>query len=491
ADEGPDHMLISRLPPIPRPPHDPTWLLLNDRVGWREAYRRDVEVAAGGQLTLAYRPDAGRLLAEPSGSLGGLVPPRGMALAPDGMLFALDPRGPTLKVFDPCACRFVPVPCFGGAGGGPRQLQAPEGIAVGGGNLYVCDTGNRRLGVFALHGYALLGHWRPPAATGLAPTWQPQAVACDSRGRVFVADPANGCIHRFHRTGRWETQLAGLGAVTRLAIDRADRLYVGVDGLAGVRILDPDGQDLGRAVRPDEIAGRFPRLPFTVDAQGRLDLTAMCPACGPGGRTPRRPSAALFDRYGERVEDRPAPAAPLYVHEGLWIAGPLDSEIYRCQWHRIILRGCVPAGAQLRLSTYTSETEQPVAMLLDAEELWETRQPAQTEGEAWDCLVRSGGGRYLWLRLHLAGPGSATPAVASIRLEFPRVSLRRYLPAVFGEDPVSADFTDRFLSLFDTTLRSVEHTLDTQARFFDPLSAPAAREQGGASDFLTWLASWV
>src|SRR5262249_21218409 len=67
----------------------------------------------------------------------------------------------------------------------------------------------------------------------------------------------------------------------------------------------------------------------------------------------------------------------------------------------------------------------------------------------------------------------------------------RYLPAVYGQEPVSADFTDRFLALYDTTLRSIERQLDTQARLFDPLSAPAERPGGASTDFLTWLASWL
>ena len=84
-----------------------------------------------------------------------------------------------------------------------------------------------------------------------------------------------------------------------------------------------------------------------------------------------------------------------------------------------------------------------------------------------------------------------TPRLHSIELEFPRISLRRYLPAVFGKEAVSADFTDRFLSLFDTTFRSIETNLDREARFFDPLSAPAERDPKTGADFLSWLGSWI
>jgi phage tail-like protein len=65
------------------------------------------------------------------------------------------------------------------------------------------------------------------------------------------------------------------------------------------------------------------------------------------------------------------------------------------------------------------------------------------------------------------------------------------LPAVFLAEPTSADFTERFLTLFDTTLRGIERGIDTQARLFDPLSAPATSGAQGTPDFLSWLASWI
>jgi phage tail-like protein len=158
----------------------------------------------------------------------------------------------------------------------------------------------------------------------------------------------------------------------------------------------------------------------------------------------------------------------------------------------VILRGEIPAGARVVVSTYTAEallTEDQVQALTGE---WDTNQMAsETAGGEWDCLVRSGGGRFLWLKLELRGNTKLTPQIDSIEIEFPRISLRRYLPAVFGEEPVSADLTDRFLALFDTTLRSIESKLDTQAHYYDPLSAPAERDAKSGADFLSWLASWI
>src|SRR5436305_12845571 len=221
----------SLLPPVPQPPHDPTWWRLDGRAGWRASLLKDVRVTpACCALALSPLPASLRRLEEASGSLGGLVPPSNVAPAADGSLFLLDAKAAELKRFDPCECRWAAVPCFGGAGRGARQLTDAHGIGVRGGNLYVCDTGNRRLAVVPLHGFVLRAFWSPPASANLANPWEPYSVAFDGGGRVFVADPANGCVHRFDPRGVWEKALSGFGVVTHVAFDCRGRLYAIIAG---------------------------------------------------------------------------------------------------------------------------------------------------------------------------------------------------------------------------------------------------------------------
>jgi len=59
---------------------------------------------------------------------------------------------------------------------------------------------------------------------------------------------------------------------------------------------------------------------------------------------------------------------------------------------------------------------------------------------------------------------------------------------VFSEESQAADFTSRFLEVFDRGFRQLETRIDTMAALFDPLSAPAS---AGKKDFLSWLASWI
>ena len=498
---------LAQLPPIPRPPHDPTSWLLNGRIGWRA-----LELPSGLHLTdeqplaLALAPDSQRSLTEASGSFGGLTPPGYTALGPDGSIYLLDTEHAQLKRFDPCECKFVPVPCLGGTGSEPRQLKDPHGIAVCSGNLFVCDTGNHRLSVFALRGFVLRGFWHPPPASykkpnaQLAYRWEPFDVAFDRLGRVYVSDGANGCIHRFTPAGQWEKCFSGFGQATWITTDCRDRIYVVVSGTPStVLTIDTDGAGAEVRSSPAELSAMFPPCPFPVDAEGRLHIGRLCagdsapdgktlePRCPPG-QTPER---GVFDARGNPVDSFVAKSRG-YVAEATYLSASLDSELYRCQWHRIILRGEIPAGARVVVSTYTAEAELAGEDIKNLADLWETNQNAteMTNGQ-WDCLVRSGAGRFLWLKVNLRGNGKVTPRLDSIEIEFPRISLRRYLPAVFGKEPVSTDFTDRFLSIFDTSLRSIEQKLDREAAYFDPLSAPAERDPETGSDFLSWLGSWL
>lgn len=469
--------LATLLPPIPRPPNDPTWVTLDPVLGWRDALLDKVMLTEPERLLQLAIAAGGRSLTEASGSLGGIVPPSNVAVANDGDVYLLDTTSALIKKFDACTCTFLTIPGLGGVGTRARQFTNPSAMALVQGNLLIADTGNARVTVISTHEYILRGAFVPPASANLATAWTPVAVVGDQWGRIFVADPANGCIHRFGRSGMWHTAFMGLGAVRHLAMDCANRLYVVIDGESDIRVLSGHGTELERVSDVSKIAHRFGPLPFRVDKNGALDYS---PTCG------------AFDSTGAVLANGAIADVIKYEKTGTYLSEPLDSRIYRCQWHRVTLCGEIPAGTSVFISTYTAEVQLPTDDLLTLpDDAWQTNQVARGVSGEWDCLVRSGGGRYLWLRLELNGGNSATPCLGRVTVEFPRVSLRRFLPGVFGEDPIGADFTDRFLSIFDTTFRSIESTLDTQASLFDPMSTPSASDPTTGVDFLSWLASWV
>lgn len=274
------------------------------------------------------------------------------------------------------------------------------------------------------------------------------------------------------------TPRAGSAAVPAALLRLSGARFVRLDG--GVVTLLPAG-------RADHLDG-FAPPPLRLDAAGRLNLhcASGCRAFDLNG-APQPDLQARFDRF-ER--------------SGSFRTSALDSNIDGCPWHRVELRGALPPGCQVVVRTLTADialTDAEIALLPPS--AWSMRQVATVlspdrallntrapERECvWDCLISSPPGRYLWLELTFNGDGWSTPCLRAIKVEYPRVSLRRYLPAVFGFDPAGADFTDRFTAIFDTTLRSIEQPLDRLAEFFDPAGAPA--EPG--RDFLAWLAGWI
>ncbi len=233
---------------------------------------------------------------------------------------------------------------------------------------------------------------------------------------------------------------------------------------------------------------RAAEVALQIDNQGRF--FALCTeACGPA-MAPARWRA--FDERGLPLA-KVAPPVWRFKRAGTARTVMLDSGIDGCQWHRVDIRGRIPSGCTVSVRTTTASialTEADI-QTLDTSAWCST---GNSHGADTACqrdeLVMSPPGRYLWLELTLHSDGLATPCIESVRVEYPRINLRRYLPAVFGEDPNGADFTDRFTALFDATLRSIEQPLDRLPSFFEPLATPSG---GGRSerDFLSWLASWV
>jgi len=448
-------MTVSTVPELRRPPHDPLTLLLGGRLGWPLV---EPTLPAGeGSLRLPRFPGSLRPLTEPSGSFGGLRPPVNAAVADDGDVWLLPPGGSRLLHLDPCECGFIEVPC-------PGQLDRPSGIAIAAGHLFICDTGSQRVQVALLPQLVVSGIWRAPME------WEPTGVVVDDRFRVHVVDPRNGMVHHFGWSGRYRGNTGGVGASRFIAIDRDGTLYVagpmeayriGADGVA-VRVTEP----------ADDLRSTFPTRPFEVAADGRMHLG---PLCVP-------PTESWFDLAGHAAAAPPA-QTQLYDKSGTAVLGPLDSLIDECVWHRVALAGDLPDGCTVGLDTHAAQVPlSPAEVAALPEQAWETRLTCTAlEEAAWDGLVRGPAGRYLWVRLRLTGNGSATPRVDEAVVEFPRISLRRFLPAVYGAEPTSADFTDRLLAIFDRSLRDTESEIDDLPALLDPR----------ATSHLDWLASWI
>ncbi len=93
------------------------------------------------------------------------------------------------------AIAFGPLASFGELGNGLGQLSAPAQLAVASdGDLYVADSGNDRISVYAGDGTFL-------RSFGQGRLLEPSDVALDDEGRTYVADSGNRRIDVFSASG--------------------------------------------------------------------------------------------------------------------------------------------------------------------------------------------------------------------------------------------------------------------------------------------------
>ncbi|MBB2890228.1 phage tail protein [Flexivirga oryzae] len=449
-------MSTPTIAPVRRPPHDPTSLLLDGRSGWQVADTAGV-TAAHGVLRLARDPASVRRLTETGGSFGGLRLPAGMACCDEGTIWAVDRDHRRLVRFDPCRCAFVPVRLLGYAGA----------IAACRDRLFVTDPAGW-LHVLALPSTVTGGRWRPPVP------WSPVAVVVDGHHQVRVLDTV-GRLHTFAWSGRYLGHLTGLGGTCYLGVDTSGIVYAAGDSGSGpAPVFRIDGDSVV-PVADDaaDLPVPWPPMP-PVDRGGVVDIGGCCVP----------PRTAYIDADGEPV-DPPASAAPppAWLTTGTIVLGPLDSLIGGCTWHRVLIHAQLPELTGFQVWTHTADTPLPTPQLTALPDTaWSGGAVADESGpQGWDTLVNDGSGRYLWLRVRLTGTGAATPRLRRIEVEFPRISLRRHLPAVYGAEPDSASFTDRFLGLFDRQLRDIEDRVDALPALLTPEATPA----------LDWLSDWV
>ncbi|MEL4178318.1 phage tail protein [Roseateles sp. PN1] len=195
-----------------------------------------------------------------------------------------------------------------------------------------------------------------------------------------------------------------------------------------------------------------------------------------------------------------AQSRPRYAPEAAFNTPALDGDVPDCPWHRLIIDASIPPGCTLSIESRAADS---LAALPD--QRWR-REPAPTlraEGPelpwlldaaprtdvaagkgSWELLFQQARGRFLQLRLTLAGEELATPRLMALRAWNPRFSyLREYLPALYREDEASADFIERFLANFEGMFTALEDRIVSATALFDVRSAPDAT--------LDWLASWL
>jgi phage tail-like protein len=444
------------------PPQTATFRLLDARVGWN--------APPGTNLTGMEDP-AGLRLAPAAGEPAGLTE---RAVAP----WLPDPRlapGP-----EPCAwylaaptgllrrrrCTSCPL-CAPTAETGPAEqwepvwpadcdpgiVRAPTAVAARGHLLAVIDT---EVSVWRREGEQLLAVI-PGEAT---------AVTVTPGGQVLLTRTGSSDLERYDLTGAYRGRIrTGIpGQVLRLASGQHGSVWVlGTDG--GVLSLWTGTARDARFTPTDLAALRASAQPTTLAEAGD---TGFCLA---GTGIDGLPTASCFTWTGEPMSAGRI-SQPLATAGGL-LTSALDSDIPRCRWHRVRIDADVPKGTVLSIRLATNEDAS--ASPTDTQD-WQTAPAGAT-----DFLVEQPPGRYLYLQLSLTGDGTATPVVRQIRLDFPRTTSADLLPAVYRQDPAAEDFTERFLSLFDASVATLDRVIERYPALLDGEGVPDA--------VLPWLAS--
>ncbi|MBN1488212.1 MAG: TIGR03663 family protein [Anaerolineae bacterium] len=123
--------------------------------------------------------------------------PRAIAIGTEGNIYITDTGNKRIQVFSPDG-NFIWQ--FGSAGRGEGQFDEPVGIAVSPDQpVYVADTWNYRVQVLAAGG-AFLRQWSIPSWQSNNPEEKP-FLALDSDNNVYVSDPSHGRVLAFTTEG--------------------------------------------------------------------------------------------------------------------------------------------------------------------------------------------------------------------------------------------------------------------------------------------------
>ncbi len=282
----------------------------------------------------------------------------------------------------------------------------------------------------------------------------------------------------------YHLELSGIARPYGLGSDDKGHLYIG-DLQAGaqghtyqtIKVFDGSGNELGI------MAGYRGKLhKFVLDGKNRIYLYNL-----------DENSITILKR-DLVVDDTGDKGLPW----GIFISPAFDSTVAETIWHKFLFDAILPDDTQMNVYYFTSEQKE---ILLDGayvcvdsllkDSAYGVENKYRMLEPFWkgpivnptDALINGGKGRYLWVKIELVGSNNKTPLIKSMRIEYPRTSYLRYLPAVYQEDEQSREFLERFLSLFATYFNEMEEKIEQVTGYLDAGAV--------SGDFLRWLASWL
>jgi len=181
---------------------------------------------------------------------GQFVNPRAMALSPQGQVYVADSGNHRIQIFDQSGTflKSWDVPAGNASGQVGDEMW---GIAVSSdGKVYISDTWNHRVEIFDEDGnfigeFGAFADAQGDAQAFPGSFWGPRDIVLDSDGNVFVADTGNKRIQKFTADGKFLGSWGGSGIEpghfeepTGLAIDTSGNIYVADAWNQRVQVFD-------------------------------------------------------------------------------------------------------------------------------------------------------------------------------------------------------------------------------------------------------------
>lgn len=438
----------------------------------------------------------------------GIKNPAGLTVDKCGQVYFIDLETCWLHKYDPGTQRLEHIQCISGCGSVNAALRPPGRVIIDKSTLWVLDAGNHRVLAFSRENFQIKYSIDDPG--------DPIDIALGEQGHLYILDRASSRIFKFDSHGHFSKSFGQpyLKEPVGLAVGKGNNLYV-IDineTYNGFLIFTEQGEYSG-------LIGNFPKgfEPSTIAIDGKRNVFAGDAKAGavlqfdsdgsyagtiaiPGNMESIRGLA--IDSKGNLYVSSNKGIAILSAEEtftkeqGVYYSMTLDSGIQDCRWHRLALKMDLPPKTALEVYFYSSDesdlkneidkvlsdkgkSTQEKAEDIDSKISW--IGPEKNPG---DMLFRGKTGRYLWLKLVLSTFDEKTsPSVTQTKVYYPRISYLRYLPAIYQEDPVSREFLERFLSVFETLFYDLETEISRVFRYFNPDTVPQS--------FIPWLASWM
>jgi len=170
-------------------------------------------------------------------NVSNLKNPEDCEISSRGDLVVADTGNSRIQIFSKLGDHLVG---FGEYGSGVGKFDNPAGLGISreSGNIFVADTGNKRVVSLTLG-----GTWEFTITKGLE---EPVDVAIDMNNRIWVVDAALGEVLIYKEDGTFEKSLSDVAFTnpSSITIDEFGRVFITDAGTSSVRVFADNGYEL-------------------------------------------------------------------------------------------------------------------------------------------------------------------------------------------------------------------------------------------------------